>query len=280
MKNGAKVVKEPWIEEDENGKVIMATISTFGDTTHTFIQRSEFKGIFLPNYEAIIEKDPLESLLPSTKLNFIDHCVGNQPDLEMISACDFYEKQLGFHRFWSVDDEQIHTEYSALRSIVMADWDERVKIPINEPATGKKKSQIQEFVDYYGGAGIQHIAFNTKNILKSVQNLKDRGLEFLSIPSTYYTRLREKLNTIPSTSRVNLDINEETLKELERLHILVDYDEKDIYYKYLVNPSKIDRPFFSKSSNDTITKVSERETLKVYSSPLKWNKNVVVICKI
>ena len=162
----------------------------------------------------------------------------------------------------------------------MADWDERVKIPINEPATGKKKSQIQEFVDYYGGAGIQHIAFNTKNILKSVQNLKDRGLEFLSIPSTYYTRLREKLNTIPSTSRVNLEINEETLKELERLHILVDYDEKDIYYKYLVNPSKIDRPFFSKSSNDTITKVSERETLKVYSSPLKWNKNVVLICKI
>lgn len=241
MKNGAKVVKEPWIEEDENGKVIMATISTFGDTTHTFIQRSEFKGIFLPNYEATIEKDPLESLLPLTKLNFIDHCVGNQPDLEMISACDLYEKQMGFHRFWSVDDEQMHTEYSALRSIVMADWDEKVKIPINEPAIGKKKSQIQEFVDYYGGAGIQHIAFNTENILKSVQNLKDRGLEFLSIPSTYYTRLREKLNTIPSTSCVNLEINEETLKELERLHILVDYDEKGYLLQIFSKPVQ-DRP--------------------------------------
>ena len=128
-----------YFEEDENGKVILAIISTYGDTSHTFVQRSDFKGIFLPNYVPIVEKDPLESLLPATKLNFIDHCVGNQPDLEMVSACELYEKQLGFHRFWSVDDEQIHTEYSALRSIVMADWDEIIKMPINEPAKGKRQ---------------------------------------------------------------------------------------------------------------------------------------------
>lgn len=221
----------------------MATISTFGDTTHTFIQRSDYKGIFLPNYEAIIEKDPLESLLPSTKLNFIDHCVGNQPDLEMISACELYEKQLGFHRFWSVDDEQMHTEYSALRSIVMADWDEKVKIPINEPAVGKRKSQIQEFVDYYGGAGIQHVAFNTKNILSAVQNLKNRGLEFLSIPPTYYTKLRENLksNSLSSDSCVKIEIHEEFLKELERLHILVDYDEKGYLLQIFSKPVQ-DRP--------------------------------------
>lgn len=212
----------------------MATISTYGDTTHTFVQRSGFKGIFLPNYAAISEKDPLESLLPVTKLNFIDHCVGNQPDLEMISACELYEKQLGFHRFWSVDDEQIHTEYSALRSIVMADWDERIKMPINEPAKGKKKSQIQEFVDYYGGAGVQHVAFNTTDIIRAVQNLKDRGAEFLTIPGTYYTRLREKL----SESKISVN---ESIDELERLNILVDYDENGYLLQIFTKPVQ-DRP--------------------------------------
>ena len=234
MKNGATIVKEPWIEEDENGKVVLATISTYGDTTHTFVQRSEYKGIFLPNYSPITEKDPLESLLPVTKLNFIDHCVGNQPGLEMISACELYEKQLGFHRFWSVDDEQIHTEYSALRSIVMADWDERIKMPINEPANGKRKSQIQEFVEYYGGAGVQHVALNTTDIIGAVQNLKDRGAEFLTIPGTYYTRLREKL------AELKISISE-SIDELERLHILVDYDEKGYLLQIFTKPVQ-DRP--------------------------------------
>lgn len=212
----------------------MATISTYGDTTHTFVERSKYKGIFLPNYAAIEEKDPLERLLPATKLNFIDHCVGNQPDLEMIPACEVYERQLGFHRFWSVDDEQIHTEYSALRSIVMADWDERIKMPINEPAIGKKKSQIQEFVDYYGGAGVQHVAFNTSDIIGAVKNLKDRGAEFLTIPATYYTRLKEKLKDS------NLNI-QESIDELEKLHILIDYDEKGYLLQIFTKPVE-DRP--------------------------------------
>lgn len=179
-------------------------------------------------------KDPLESLLPVTKLNFIDHCVGNQPDLEMISACELYEKQLVFHRFWSVDDEQIHTEYSALRSIVMADWDERIKMPINEPAKGKKKSQIQEFVDYYGGPGVQHVAFNTNDIIGAVRNLKDRGAEFLTIPSTYYTRLRGKL--LDSKVKIN-----ESIDELEKFDILIDYDENGYLLQIFTKPTQ-DRP--------------------------------------
>lgn len=212
----------------------MATIKTYGDTTHTFVQRGSFKGIFLPNYTPITLKDPLESLLPAAKLNFIDHCVGNQPNLEMVSACEMYEKQLGFHRFWSVDDEQMHTDYSALRSIVMADWNERVKMPINEPASGKRKSQIQEFVEYYGGAGVQHVALNTNDILHSVKNLKDRGAEFLSIPSTYYTRLREKLGK----SAVQIG---ESIDELEKLHILVDFDESGYLLQIFTKPVQ-DRP--------------------------------------
>ena len=134
------------------------------------------------------------SFRPPTKLQFLDHCVGNQPDNEMVSACEVYEKTLDFHRFWSVDDSQIHTEYSSLRSIVMTDYDETIKMPINEPAQGKKKSQIQEYVDYYGGAGVQvsgytflrfnffsqHIALRTDDVLTAVSNLRARGVEFLT----------------------------------------------------------------------------------------------------
>ncbi len=213
----------------------MASIATYGDTIHTFVQRKRYHGIFLPNYVPVTEKDPLESLLPSAKLNFIDHCVGNQPDLQMIQACELYERQIGFHRFWSVDDEQIHTEYSALRSIVMADWDERVKMPINEPAVGKKKSQIQEFVEYYGGAGVQHIALNTNDIIGAVQNLRDRGSEFLTIPSTYYTRLRERL-----AAQSSIQVRE-SIDELEKLHILVDYDENGYLLQIFTKPIE-DRP--------------------------------------
>lgn len=219
---------------DENGRVVMASIATYGDTIHTFVERKAYKGAFLPNYIPVVEKDPLESLLPSARLNFVDHCVGNQPDLEMVSACELYERQLGFHRFWSVDDEQIHTEYSALRSIVMADWDEMVKMPINEPANGRKRSQIQEFVDYYGGSGVQHIAFNTTDIISSIRNLRDRGVEFLSIPATYYTHLRDRLAVAKITVA-------ECIDELEKLHILVDFDDHGYLLQIFTKPVE-DRP--------------------------------------
>lgn len=172
--------------------------------------------------------------MPEPHLVFVDHCVGNQGDLEMVKACELYERQLSFHRFWSVDDSQIHTEYSSLRSIVMADPDERVKMPINEPADGRRKSQIQEFVDYYGGAGVQHIALNTPDIITAVTNLRARGVEFLKVPSTYYKQLRG--NLMSSTIKIK-----EPLEVLEKLQILVDYDEKGYLLQIFTMPIQ-DRP--------------------------------------
>ena len=153
-----KVVKDIWTEEDDGGKVRFATVQTYGDTTHTFVERSGYKGLFLPGYKDPLYKDLLLPTLPPIGIYFIDHVVGNQPDLQMEDAAKWYERNLLFHRFWSVDDTQMHTDYSALRSVVMANYEETVKMPINEPAPGKKKSQIQEYVDYYGSAGVQHIA--------------------------------------------------------------------------------------------------------------------------
>ena len=173
------------LKKDVNGKVVMATIATYGDVEHTFVQRQDYKGSFLPGYMSV-EPDAITQLLyrllirPATKLLVIDHIVGNQPDLKMNEACEMYENQLDFHRFWSVDDTQMHTEYSALRSIVVTDYDEIVKMPINEPAQGKKKSQIQEYVDYHGGAGVQHIALRTENIIEAVTSLRARGVQFLT----------------------------------------------------------------------------------------------------
>ena len=165
---GAKVVKEPWEETDENGTVTFATIQTYGEVCHTFVERKDYKGPFLPGYNKPTFDDPLLKILPPIGINFIDHIVGNVPDREMVPVADWYTKTLQFHRFWSVDDSQIHTGYSALRSIVMSNYDETVKMPINEPADGKRKSQIQEYVDYYGSAGVQHIALNTQDILNTV----------------------------------------------------------------------------------------------------------------
>lgn len=159
------------------------------------MQRDKYKGIFLPNYVPYLHKDPLTSLLPITKLDFVDHCVGNQGEEEMTGVSKMYEDHFQFHRFWSVDDSQIHTEYSSLRSIVVTDYDERVKMPINEPAPGLRKSQIQEYVDYYGGAGVQHIALNTDDIVEAIKALRDRGAEFLEVPGTYYEHLRDRLKT-------------------------------------------------------------------------------------
>jgi len=191
---GATIVKDIWSESDEFGTVRFAILQTYGDTTHTFVERKGYNGRFLPGYKEPLDSDALLKLLPPTKLDFIDHCVGNQPDLQMESAVEWYEKNLQFHRFWSVDDKQIHTEYSALRSIVMTNYEETIKMPINEPATAKKKSQIEEYVQYNGGAGVQHIALNTSDIISAVKNLRSRGLHFLTIPDTYYELLRKKLS--------------------------------------------------------------------------------------
>lgn len=160
--------------------------------------------------------------------------VGNQPDDQMVSIAEWYERNLQFHRFWSVDDKQIHTEYSALRSIVVTNWEETIKMPINEPAPGKRKSQIQEYVDYYGSAGVQHIALNTSDIISSVRNLKERGMDFLVIPDTYYDNLRARLKDAPITVKEDLTV-------LQELKILVDFDDKGYLLQIFTKPMQ-DRP--------------------------------------
>uniref|UniRef100_A0A672YLG3 4-hydroxyphenylpyruvate dioxygenase n=1 Tax=Sphaeramia orbicularis TaxID=375764 RepID=A0A672YLG3_9TELE len=231
---GAIILKEPFTLEDKFGRVRLAVLQTYGDTTHTFVERTGYKGLFLPGFHPPLFKDPLLNKLPSGKLNFIDHVVGNQPDDEMVPVVEWYQRNLLFHRFWSVDDKQLQTEFSALRSIVVANYEETVKMPINEPAMGKRKSQIQEYVEYYGGPGVQHIAMNTSDIITAIRNLKERGMEFMSVPDTYYEQLRENLKH----SKVKV---EEDLDTLQELKILVDYDDNGYLLQIFTKPVQ-DRP--------------------------------------
>jgi len=238
VKRGAKSVSAPKKLTDEFGSVIVATIQTYGDTVHTFVQRTvdgqEYKGAFLPGYKEHYLKDPINTVLPATNLDVIDHIVGNQPDHEMTPTAEWYEKMLDFHRFWSIDDKMMHTEYSALNSIVMADFDENVKLPINEPAPGKRKSQIQEYVDFYVGAGVQHIALRTENILEAVAALRKRGVEFLPIPKSYYDNFRK--------ARPNLSIEvKEDVDVIEKLGLLIDYDDNGYLLQLFTKPLE-DRP--------------------------------------
>ncbi|KAF9701965.1 hypothetical protein EKO04_000143 [Ascochyta lentis] len=232
---GGVSIAEPHDISDSHGTIRLATIRTYGDTTHTLIQKSTYNGIFLPGYRAETKSiDSLNRFLPSVQLEAIDHCVGNQDWDEMENACDYYEKVLGFHRFWSVDDKDICTEYSALKSIVMSSPNEVVKMPINEPAKGKKQSQIEEYVDFYGGPGVQHIALRTDNIIGVITNLKARGVEFIKVPETYYDSMKMRLK------KAGLKLNEdfETLKGLD---ILIDFDEGG-YLLQLFTKHLMDRP--------------------------------------
>lgn len=165
-KRGGKIVQEIREDRDDFGSVKTASIQTYGDTVHKLVDRRNYRGTFLPGYKKPeLEIDDFLAKLPNIGLLHIDHVVGNQPDNQMEKVAQWYEKVLQFHRFWSVDDKQMHTEYSALRSIVMANYEETIKMPINEPAPAKRKSQIQEYVDYYGSAGVQHIALRTEDII-------------------------------------------------------------------------------------------------------------------
>jgi 4-hydroxyphenylpyruvate dioxygenase len=234
-KQNAKIVHDVKEEKDEFGFVKTASIQTYGDTVHTLIERKNYRGQFLPGFKLYDSPSLFLESLPFVGLNFIDHCVGNQPDLQMESVAQWYEKVLLFHRFWSVDDSVIHTDYSALRSIVMTNKEETIKMPINEPAKGKKAvSQIQEYVDYYGGAGVQHIALNTNDIIHAITSLRARGLEFLSIPDSYYDNLKERLKAD------NVNIKEDMVK-LKKLQILVDFDENGYLLQIFSKPCQ-DRP--------------------------------------
>uniref|UniRef100_A0A8C9WPC9 4-hydroxyphenylpyruvate dioxygenase n=1 Tax=Scleropages formosus TaxID=113540 RepID=A0A8C9WPC9_SCLFO len=214
---GATIVREPWVEEDGHGRVKIAV-----ENRSPLPQTPRSRDVIPPPRR------------PPGCLSFIDHIVGNQPDDNMVPVADWYQKCLLFHRFWSVDDKQIHTQYSALRSIVVTNYEETIKMPINEPAVGKKKSQIQEYVDYNGGAGVQHIALNTSNIIQTIVNLRARGMEFLSAPDSYYNTLREKLKT--AKIKVKEDIN-----KLQELKILVDFDDKGYLLQIFTKPMQ-DRP--------------------------------------
>ncbi|KAF2146004.1 uncharacterized protein K452DRAFT_315271 [Aplosporella prunicola CBS 121167] len=232
--NGAVSVASPHTIKDVNGSVRLATIRTYGDTTHTLVEKLNYNGCFLPGYRAETGRDPLSKFLPQIDLESIDHCVGNQDWDDMEAACEYYENVLGFHRFWSVDDKDICTEYSALKSIVMASPNDVVKMPINEPAHGKKQSQIEEYISFYGGAGVQHIALRTADIITTITNMKARGVEFIKVPETYYTAMEARLKT--SGMKLNEDF--EVLKSLD---ILIDFDEGG-YLLQLFTKHLMDRP--------------------------------------
>uniref|UniRef100_A0A914HDG3 4-hydroxyphenylpyruvate dioxygenase n=1 Tax=Globodera rostochiensis TaxID=31243 RepID=A0A914HDG3_GLORO len=239
---GADVVEEVHEESDQYGHIRRASVRTYGDTVHSLIERHQYSGPFLPGFHAVNGSASSSSVphalldrLPVVGLNFIDHCVGNQPELHMESVAQWYERVLLFHRFWSVDDSVIHTDYSALRSIVMANREETIKMPINEPAKSRKAvSQIQEYVDYYGGAGVQHIALNTSDIVSAIQSLRGRGLEFLSIPDSYYACLKKRLK------EAGMELKED-LEKLRELKILVDFDEEGYLLQIFSKPCQ-DRP--------------------------------------
>lgn len=231
---GAHGVSPPEPLTDSHGTVKTATIRTYGETTHTLVERRNYTGAFLPGYRAETAHDPINALLPPVNLEAVDHCVGNQDWDEMEAICNYYEQALGFHRFWSVDDKDICTEFSALKSIVMASPNDVVKMPINEPAKGKKQSQIEEYVDFYGGAGVQHIALRTENILDAITNLKARGVEFIKVPGSYYTAMEKRLKIAGMT------LNED-FEKLKSLDILIDFDEGG-YLLQLFTKHLLDRP--------------------------------------
>ena len=223
---GAESVSKPKMIEDEKGEAIIATIKTYGDTTHTFVEREKYNGVFLPGYQVM----DVQTVANPTGLVHIDHVVGNQPNGEMEPTCKFYEKVFGWHRFWSVDDKDISTDYSSLRSIVMANENEKIKMPINEPAKGLRKSQIQEFIDYYNSPGIQHIAMSTKDIIDTVSKLRNKGVQFLNTPDSYYENLSERIGDI-----------DENLDRIKDLGILIDKDENGYMLQIFTQPLQ-DRP--------------------------------------
>lgn len=235
IKNGAVSIQKPTVLADEkDGHVLYATIKTYGDTAHTLINRSEYRGVFLPGFRPVTDMDSLNERLPKVDLIEIDHCVGNQPWDGLDGIVKYYEDALNFHRYWSVDDKDMCSDYSAMRSVVVASPNNVIKMPMNEPAAGLKKSQIEEFVDYYSGAGCQHIAFRTNNIIEVVDSLAKRGVSFLSVPESYYIKMRERLASkhVKITEDINL---------LQKYNILIDFDEGG-YLLQIFTKHVVDRP--------------------------------------
>jgi 4-hydroxyphenylpyruvate dioxygenase len=226
-KRGAKSYMKPQRLEDKDGVVVMSGIHTYGDTVHLFVERKDYNGIFMPGYKAW--SNPFFKPTDCGLL-YVDHCVGNVGWNQMNKWVSFYEEVLGFKNILSFDDEDISTEYSALMSKVMSSGNGFVKFPINEPAEGKKKSQIEEYLEFYDGEGCQHVAMATNDIVKTVAELKSRGVEFLQVPTTYYDDLLERVGTI-----------DEDLTPLKELGILVDRDNEGYLLQLFTKPVE-DRP--------------------------------------
>lgn len=225
-KRGAKGVFEPSVLSDEQGEVVVASIQTYGETLHTFVERKNYKGAFLPGYRAV-DKPAVST---PVGLKHIDHCVGNVGWGEMNTWVDFYSKVMGFNLLVTFDDNDISTEYSALMSKVVSNGNGYVKFPINEPAEGKKKSQIEEYLDFYGGPGVQHLALATDDILNTVSELRKRGVEFLHVPDSYYEDLKERVGEI-----------KEEIDAIRALNILVDRDDEGYLLQIFTKPVE-DRP--------------------------------------
>jgi 4-hydroxyphenylpyruvate dioxygenase len=227
IEGGARSIAAPAEMRDEHGTIVRATIATYGDTVHTFVQRDGYQGIFMPGF---VEE---RRSIPGSKkpeLQFIDHCVGNVGWGEMDAWGDFYAKVFGFSQLVSFDDKDISTEYTALKSKVMTDPRHQVKFPINEPAEGKKKSQIEEYLDFYRGAGVQHIAIRTDDIVETIDALRYNGVEFLDTPGSYYEMLGERVGAI-----------DEAIDVLRERRILVDRDDQGYMLQIFTKPLQ-DRP--------------------------------------
>ena len=223
---GGKSCMEPTVLTDKQGEVVLSGIHTYGDTIHLFVERKNYEGVFMPGF-----REWKSTYNPSsTGLLYVDHCVGNVGWNQMNPWVSFYENVMGFRNILSFDDKDISTEYSALMSKVMSNGNGFVKFPINEPAQGKKKSQVEEYLEFYKGEGVQHVALATADIVETVTQLRDRGVEFLQVPSSYYVDLLERVGAI-----------DEDLRPLQELGILVDRDDEGYLLQIFSKPVE-DRP--------------------------------------
>jgi 4-hydroxyphenylpyruvate dioxygenase len=225
-KRGAKPFQQPQVSEDENGKVVTSGIYTYGETVHLFVERNDYSGPFLPGYVARSPKYQPESV----GLKYIDHMVGNVDWGQMNTWVKFYAEVMGFSQIISFDDNDISTEYTALMSKVMSNGNGRIKFPINEPAEGKKRSQIEEYINFYKGAGVQHLALATDNIIYTIHELRERGVDFLDVPDSYYLDLQDRVGAI-----------DEDIEVLKKYKILVDRDDEGYLLQLFTKPL-MDRP--------------------------------------
>jgi len=226
VERGARAAQKPTVLRDDAGEVVIAGIHTYGDTIHSLVERRNYKGGFMPGFQPVTPKySP-----PPVGLQYVDHCVGNVELGAMNTWVNFYQDVMGFRNLISFDDKDISTEYSSLMSKVVASGNDRIKFPINEPAQGRKKSQIDEYLDFYRGPGVQHLAIATDNIIQTVTALRDRGVEFLQVPKTYYDSVLDRVGHI-----------DEDLAPLKELGILVDRDDEGYLLQIFSKPVQ-DRP--------------------------------------